>query len=66
MGVILDLVPGDGNEQLPPTYRCAREGVAFHRDILCFPFLFAARPQMAFFLFGGVRLLVAAAPLLTG
>jgi len=34
------------------------EGVAFYRDVLGLPFLFAAPPQMAFFDCGGVRLLV--------
>ena len=33
-------------------------GVAFYRDVLGIPFLFAAPPQMAFFRCGGVRLLV--------
>lgn len=33
-------------------------GVAFYRDVLGLPFLFAAPPQMAFFMCGGVRLLV--------
>ena len=33
-------------------------GVAFYRDVLGIPFLFSAPPQMAFFLCGGVRLLV--------
>jgi methylmalonyl-CoA/ethylmalonyl-CoA epimerase len=33
-------------------------GVAFYRDVLGLPFLFAAPPQMAFFNCGGVRLLV--------
>src|SRR5512141_333891 len=37
-------------------------GVAFYRDILGLPFLFAAPPQMAFFLCGGVRLLVGVMP----
>ena len=35
-------------------------GVAFYRDVLGIPFLFAAPPQMAFFDCGGVRLLVGA------
>lgn len=34
------------------------KGVAFYRDVLGIPFLFAAPPQMAFFDCGGVRLLV--------
>ncbi len=34
------------------------QGVAFYRDVLGIPFLFAAPPQMAFFDCGGVRLLV--------
>jgi methylmalonyl-CoA/ethylmalonyl-CoA epimerase len=34
------------------------KGVAFYRDVLGLPFLFAAPPQMAFFNCGGVRLLV--------
>lgn len=33
-------------------------GVAFYRDVLGLPFLFAAPPQMAFFMCGQVRLLV--------
>ena len=37
-------------------------GVAFYRDVLGIPFLFAAPPQMAFFACGGVRLLVGAMP----
>ena len=38
------------------------KGVAFYRDTLSIPFLFAAPPQMAFFNCGGVRLLVGAMP----
>ena len=38
------------------------KGVAFYRDILGLPFLFAAPPQMAFFDCGGVRLLVGVMP----
>lgn len=38
------------------------KGVAFYRDILGVPFLFAAPPQMAFFTCGGVRLLVGVLP----
>jgi methylmalonyl-CoA/ethylmalonyl-CoA epimerase len=38
------------------------KGVAFYRDVLGIPFLFAAPPQMAFFDCGGVRLLVGALP----
>ena len=38
------------------------QGVAFYRDVLGIPFLFAAPPQMAFFDCGGVRLLVGAMP----
>ena len=34
------------------------KGLAFYRDVLGLPFLFAAPPQMAFFNCGGVRLLV--------
>ena len=34
------------------------KGVAFYRDVLGIPFLFAAPPQMAFFNCSGVRLLV--------
>ncbi len=34
------------------------KGVAFYRDVLGFHFLFAAPPQMAFFMCGSVRLLV--------
>ncbi len=37
-------------------------GVAFYRDTLGIPFLFAAPPQMAFFQCGGVRLLVGVMP----
>lgn len=37
-------------------------GVAFYRDVLGVPFLFAASPQMAFFNCGGVRLLVGVLP----
>lgn len=37
-------------------------GVAFYRDVLGIPFLFAAPPQMAFFMCGGVRLLVGVMP----
>ena len=38
------------------------KGIAFYRDILGLPFLFAAPPQMAFFNCGGVRLLVGVTP----
>ncbi|HVT03491.1 MAG TPA: VOC family protein [Thermoanaerobaculia bacterium] len=38
------------------------KGIAFYRDILGLPFLFAAPPQMAFFNCGGVRLLVGVLP----
>ena len=37
-------------------------GVAFYRDVLGLPFLFAAPPQMAFFMCGAVRLLVGVPP----
>lgn len=37
-------------------------GVAFYRDVLGLPFLFAAPPQMAFFMCGGIRLLVGVLP----
>jgi len=37
-------------------------GVSFYRDILGVPFLFAAPPQMAFFMCGTVRLLVGVVP----
>jgi predicted enzyme related to lactoylglutathione lyase len=37
-------------------------GVAFYRDVLGLPLLFAAPPQMAFFLCGSVRLLVGVPP----
>ena len=37
-------------------------GVAFSRDVLGLPFLFAAPPQMAFFMCGTVRLLVGVLP----
>ena len=38
------------------------KGVAFYRDVLGLPFLFAAPPQMAFFMCGDVRLLVGVLP----
>lgn len=38
------------------------KGVAFYRDTLGIPFLFAAPPQMAFFNCGGIRLLVGELP----
>ncbi len=38
-------------------------GLAFYRDVLGLPFLFAAPPQMAFFMCGTVRLLVGVLPL---
>jgi methylmalonyl-CoA/ethylmalonyl-CoA epimerase len=47
------LIPVDGFDK----------GVAFYRDVLGFPLLFAAPPQMAFFDCGGVRLLVGVLPL---
>jgi methylmalonyl-CoA/ethylmalonyl-CoA epimerase len=37
-------------------------GVAFYRDVLGLPLLFAAHPQMAFFRCGAVRLLVGVTP----
>ena len=37
-------------------------GVLFYRDVLGIPFLFAAPPQMAFFVCGTVRLLVGVLP----
>jgi len=37
-------------------------GVAFYRDVLGIPFLFAAPPMMAFFKSGAVRLLVGVPP----
>ena len=37
-------------------------GTAFYRDPLGLPFLFAAPPQMAFFMCGSVRLLVGVTP----
>jgi methylmalonyl-CoA/ethylmalonyl-CoA epimerase len=37
-------------------------GTAFYRDTLGIPFLFAAPPQMAFFMCGSVRLLVGVMP----
>ncbi len=37
-------------------------GVAFYRDNLGLPLLFAAPPQMAFFTCGGIRLLVGVVP----
>jgi len=38
------------------------KGIAFYRDVLGIPFLFAAPPQMAFFDCGGIRLLVGVMP----
>jgi methylmalonyl-CoA/ethylmalonyl-CoA epimerase len=38
------------------------KGVAFYRDVLGLPFLFAAPPQMAFFSCGNVRILVGVVP----
>jgi methylmalonyl-CoA/ethylmalonyl-CoA epimerase len=38
------------------------KGIAFYRDTLGLPFLFAAPPQMAFFMCGSVRLPVAVSP----
>ena len=38
------------------------QGVSFYRDVLGIPFLFAAPPQMAFFVCGTVRLLVGVVP----
>ncbi len=38
------------------------QGIAFYRDTLGIPFLFAAPPQMAFFRCGAVRLLVGVMP----
>lgn len=38
------------------------KGVGFYRDVLGLPFLFAAPPQMAFFMCGAVRLLVGVLP----
>ena len=38
------------------------KGVAYYRDILGLPFLFATPPQMAFFNCAGVRLLVGVMP----
>lgn len=37
-------------------------GVAFYRDVLGLPLLFAAPPQMAFFMCGTVRVLVGVPP----
>lgn len=37
-------------------------GLAFYRDALGLPFLFAAPPQMAFFMCGNARLLVGVLP----
>lgn len=36
--------------------------IAFYRDVLGLPFLFAAPPQMAFFMCGAVRLLIGVLP----
>jgi len=38
------------------------KGVAFYKEVLGLPFLFAAPPQMAFFSCGNVRLLVGVVP----
>jgi len=38
------------------------QGIAFYRDTLGLPFLFAAPPQMAFFMCGGIRLLIGVSP----
>jgi len=38
------------------------KGTAFYRDVLGLPFLFAAPPQMAFFMCGAVRLLIGVPP----
>jgi predicted enzyme related to lactoylglutathione lyase len=38
------------------------EAIVFYRDVLGLPFLFAAPPQMAFFMCGEVRLLVGVPP----
>lgn len=38
------------------------KGVAFYKDVLGLPLLFAAPPQMAFFNCGGIRLLVGVMP----
>ena len=37
-------------------------GIAFYRDVLGLPLLFAAPTQMAFFMCGGIRLLVGVVP----
>ena len=37
-------------------------GLSFYRDVLGLPFLFAAPPQMAFFMCGAVRLLIGVVP----
>ncbi|SHH29513.1 VOC family protein [Massilia sp. CF038] len=37
-------------------------GIAFYRDVLGLPFLFAAPPQMAFFQCGALRLLIGVPP----
>src|SRR5437867_11114146 len=37
-------------------------GISFYRETLGIPFLFAAPPQMAFFMCGSVRLLVGVPP----
>src|SRR6478735_2821173 len=37
-------------------------GIVFYRDVLGLPFLFAAPPQMAFFMCGAVRLLIGVLP----
>jgi methylmalonyl-CoA/ethylmalonyl-CoA epimerase len=49
-------------QQTPTWIEDFEKGVAFYRDILGLPFLFAAPPQMAFLNCGGVRLLVSVLP----
>ena len=57
----MNLVDATVTQLLIPIEDFAR-GVAFYRDVLGLPLLFAAPPQMAFFQCGAVRLLVGVTP----
>lgn len=48
--------------QLMIPVRDVEAAIVFYRDVLGLPFLFAAPPQMAFFMCGAVRLLVGVLP----
>lgn len=54
-----DFVLG-GIGQIALTVRDVPRAVAFYRDALALPFLFAAPPNLAFFDIGGVRLMLTA------